>query len=277
MAQYYHEQAGNGDPCNGTRRMFIYLYPNTSDELEYTKSPSPIVEGLASAGDQLYSHNACTYFQVARFHSEKSGYNYPEVSKDNIETEFQEFLQNEEDSENGTGSDLYSTRGCHLLVHDFGCNTSLASGEAGTDKCEWDNGGAAWSRGCMAWTSATCSRDYDNLQARNSAIQEALHYFIRGCEDSIESAYDLEGCDTHCVGAEHALGKITEGNLAPDEKATPLLTYHEDENANCGKCKSSESWDNNYMAYTDQLTSCTKDAIADTGNDQCNPQKKWWC
>jgi hypothetical protein len=273
MGIYYHSLYTRGDRCTDNRRMYVTLYPNTPNELDNVKKDTDLTTTIKYGADQLYDANSVSYYDIQRFHAED--YQYPNVNtSDSIWLQFEDYLRgnNDDGSEtNGTGDDLKSLRGCHVLIHSDGCSTSLASGEGGADDCREshntepfkdDDGGSAFSRGVMAWNSVpkACA---DAEKGRNSAIQEWVHQFIRAQDDDVQGLM----CDADSDGSkedyeEHTLGKI---NSYYD--ATPMLTYHVNEHAGC--CEPETYHDGN---YTQDFTSCTKDAVDYTSRDQCDPQ-----
>lgn len=274
MATYYHTVYSRGDHCGTGRRMYIMLYPNTSNELDAVKSGSPITTAIRDAADQLYEAGVIGYYDIQRFHAEKSEYNYPEIPSDSIDADFEDYLLGTTDDwsdykwcTSDSCDSLKSIRGAHTLVHGYGCSTSLASAEGGTDNCY--SGGCAWSRGVMAWTSTGCGSGL----TRNSAIQEPLHQFIRAYQSGVQGEMcDADGDGEKSYYEEHTLGKLTDDDGDGNNETTPMLTYHENEHEGC--CGPVTTWDGE---YTQTLTSCTVDAVDYTAGDQCDPQNPNIC
>lgn len=148
-----------------------------------------------------------------------------------------------------------------MLLHSENCTTSYVSAGGGTDDCDT---GSAFRQGRMAWTSVNCA---DDDLTRSSVVQEPLHQFILVHDSQVQDR--LADCDndgTIDYMNEHALGKVwngTNGNYG----VSPLLTYHADEEEfNCGDCKTGAST----SGWTQTLTDCTKDAVSYIANDPCS-------
>lgn len=256
MGNYYHTQYSQGSTCDGNERMYVMLYPNTSNEYSNCGQGTDITSPLNNACDQLYDAGSVVYYDMSRFHAKD--YNYPKVntsSRNKISTEFEAFLT--DGSKNGTGDNLKDIRGCHMLVHSDSCSTDTAGGEA-NDDCNYPT---AFSRGTMAWTGL-CS---DTGLRQNSSIQECLHQFIRAYQSNVHNLLgdgDGDGDVDHYD--EHTLGIIDSY-----DDVTPMLTYHGEEFTEAGNCKRSSD---TVYGYNQTLTSCTEDAVYYTANDQCNPQ-----
>jgi hypothetical protein len=254
--------------------MYVMLYPNTPNELDNVKKDTDLTTTLKYAADQLYNDSSVSYYDIQRFHAEDYQYPYVDTSS-GIWKPFEDYLRggnDDGDEKNGTGDDLKTLRGCHVLIHSDGCSTSLASGEGGADDCgeshitpepsRDDDGGSAFSRGVMAWNSVptACA---DAEKGRNSVIQEPLHQFIRAQNSDVQGLMcDADGDGDTEDYEEHTLGKIDSYY-----DVTPMLTYHVNEHAGC--CGPETHHDGN---YTQDLTSCTKQAVYYTSQDQCNPQ-----
>lgn len=273
MTQKYKVVYSNGDLCADNRRMFIMLYPNTSNELSDTKAGSPTTTTLQDMAEQLLGAGSINYYEIQRFTADDSHHKYPEISSDdNIDYEFEDYLLGTTDDysdrkwcTDSTCDSIKDVIGAHTLVHDFGCSTSYASAEGGADNC----GESAFSTGVMAWTPVpgACS---DTGKGKNSVIQEPLHQFIRADQRYVN---DLM-CDTdehRAAYDEHSLGKFD----SDSGDATPMITYHESEYNNCGTCKSTDTdWSG---GYTQTLTWCTEDAVYYTASDSCNDQSPNLC
>lgn len=231
------------------------MYPNTPNELSPTADDSLISNALIDAGGQLYNAQSITYYEIRHFLADDSAYNYPRIDttdQDKIGDKFLSWLK--DGSANGTGSNLYSIKGCHLLVHGDVCNTETASADASdnrSDAC----GETAFSVGRAAWTG-TCS---DWGLRKNSAIQESLHLFINDDLQDIRKMMcdgdgdgDTDSYDSHTLGERRDLGGVF--------YVTPMLTYHSGLHDNfnvCGSCKDGSQKD----GYTQSLTTCTEDAV----------------
>lgn len=261
MGTYYDILYSNGDRCNGNERMYVMLYPNTASEFSNCGPGTHVTSPLQDACDQLYYANSVVYYDISRFKADS--YNYPNVdtsSRDNISTEFENFLTN--GNNNGTGMNLKDIRGCHMLVHGDPCSVYTAGGEA-HDTC--NSGGTAFSRGTMAWTGLCGTADRLGLR-KNSSIQECIHQFIRANDSDIRQPLLGDGDNDGVVTSydEHSLGVINSS-----QEVTPMLTYHGEEFQKAGECKrSSDTVD----GYEQTLTSCTEEAVSETSHDQCNPQ-----
>lgn len=255
MSHYWKDLYASHSSCNGDRRMHVYLYPNTSSEKSYCEAGTTITSPIYDSADTLYANNSISYYSIERFKVDEN--KYPSVdtsSRDNILTQFEDFLKNN----NGTGSDLKAYRGAHVLVHGDSCSTDTAGGEL-HDYCS--KGGSSFSRGTMAWTGL-CS---DTGLRKNSSIQETLHQFIRTGQSDVKSLLgDGDGDDRITPADEHTLGVIDSfGDV------TPLLTYHSTEFSEAGSCRRDTDLPTGYAQY---LTNCTIDAVNYTANDQCDPQ-----
>lgn len=232
----YYETLKTGGPCDGKKRIYVHLYSNTSNEDGDVNNGGIVPDSIIDALGQLVTAGSVDYYEVLRFKTES--YGHPKIDEVNVDTEtkFRNWLQ--DGSANNTNSDLYSIIGVHHLVESFSCDTSGNGAEAAS--C----GGLALSAGVVSWSSVYCADDI----ARNAAIQEPVHLMI-----DTSLADDLTGPD----GDEHTLGKI---NFYND--ATPMLTFHEGEAAHKGSCQTSYDWG---FTYTQDLTSCTEQAVKDTG------------
>lgn len=267
MTLKYETVYKNGDRCSDNRRIWIMLYPNTSNELSDTKSGSAVTTTLRDGLEELLSAGSINYYEIQRFTAADDHHKYPKLqSDDNISSEFEDYLLGTTDefsskkwcTDNQCDS-IKGAIGAHTLIHNFGCSTTYASAEAGADNC----GESAFSRGLMAWapTPSACS---DTGKGKNAVLQEPLHQFIRADDSDVQSLM----CDTDSRAAmdEHSLGEIDDAS----EAATPLITFHESEYKDCGTCKSPNTkWD---KSYTQTLTQCTKDAVYYTASDSCNQQ-----
>lgn len=270
MSNKYHSLYTRGDFCLGDERMIIRLYPNTSNELSHVKAGSTLTSAIRDAADQLYEAGVISYYDIQRFHAEKDSHFYPGIPKSEIEggQSFKDYLLGTSDSGNdyfwcsdGSCDSLKSRLGCHMLVHDYGCNATLASAEGGIDDCS--NGGSAFSRGVMAWTSVGCEKGL----VRNSGIQEPLHQFIRADQSDVKAMLgDDDGDGESGIDHydEHSLGLV---DMYAD--VTPMLTYHDNEFYKDGDC-----WNDKDIAnyYTTELTQCTIDAVGYTVRNACDPQ-----
>ncbi len=178
---------------------------------------------------------------------------------------------------NGTGDDLYSIYGVHLLIHDNGCSTGMASAESSIiDDSDFDDSETcaeaehAFDTGLIAWSPGSCN---DTGQAKNSAIQEPLHQFILALQKDVkpmlgdddgDSEDGLDFFDEHSLGIVNGSGEVS-----------PMLTYHDSEFFNAGSCKSDQDL---ASAYTQSLTNCTKNAVEFIARDSdCNSQPSSIC
>lgn len=243
----YTDLYSDGGSDAPDRPMYIYLYPNTSDEYSNCSKYSDIASGIYHAQSQLYNWDSVDFYKLKRYES-----GYPGLSSDDdLVRDFRNWLQ--DGDANGAGYDLYAAKGAHVLVHGFSCSTSTAGGEF-ADDCDSPS---AFKRGVVAYTG-TCG---DSGLRKNSAIQEPIHGFIEFRYEPVYSmtTYDPD-TDYPSTGEEHELGEIRDYNISP------MLTYHTDEYTNSGDC----SGDGTYATgYTQNLTGCTKTAVKETGNRTC--------
>lgn len=224
MTRKYETVYSNGDSCQDNKRMYIMLYPNTSNEKGNTEANSVVTTTLRDAGEQLLNAGSINYYAIQRFRAEDSHHNYPDInSNDNIGNEFLDYLKGGDAYDDMKWCDDYTCDsikpivGAHTLVHDFGCSTTYASAEGGAQNC----GESAFSTGLMAWTPVPGSC-ISTGKGKNSVIQEPLHQFIRAEQRSVNNLM----CDDpnhRTEYDEHSLGNIN--SVSAD--ATPMITYHE--------------------------------------------------
>ena len=261
MSHYWKDLYKSHSSCTGKRKMYVYLYPNTSSEKSNCEAGTNITSPLYNSAERLLNDDSISYYAIERFEVEE--YSYPKVdtsSRNTIASEFEDFLKNS----NGTGSNLKSWRGSHVLVHGDSCSVDTAGGEY-NDECDDEDGSgsypSAFSRGTMAWTGL-CS---DTGLRKNSSIQETLHQFIRAYQTDVHDALgdgDGDGDIDHYD--EHTLGYV-----GSDDDVTPMLTYHGDEFDPAGRCIGSSD---SPTGYDQRLTTCTVNAVGYTADDQCDEQ-----
>lgn len=268
---HYTKLYERGDECADNRRAYVRLYANNCSEDSYTKAGTNITTAVENAMDQLYNWNAVSYYKIDRFNADASGqpYEHPEANENTLRDDFDNFLTDGSSSTgNGTGDNLKQNYiGAHTLVHGFDCNTSNA-GAALVD-CN-DHNGTAFRRGAKAWTGATCSGD--SSLAANSVIQEILHTFIRPQQTDVRNMIcDASGNGSITHFDDHSLGRIKS-----DNDVTPYLTYHAAEFSDPCECECNNNA-STATGYTENLTSCTKDAVKAIGNHQCSPSQNHVC
>lgn len=252
----YKSLHSGGDECT-RRRAIVRLYPDSSYvDQYYTNEQDDIPVALENAFGKLLSADAVSYYDIQVI--DTSQVDYPKVRPSSIseaQDEFESYLTT--GWKNGTGQNLKNRIGAHMLVHSEGCNTDVAGGEA-ADYCP--DRPSAFKQGVMAWTGAACS-GFDGLQ-RNSAIQEAVHQFVRFGQ--ILGSSLVDGAETKYF--EHRLGEVR------DWKVTPMLTYHANESDQYGE--GTCDGDGTQMdGYDQRLTDCTIEAVRQVSNNQCNGQQ----
>ncbi|MFB6193752.1 MAG: hypothetical protein ABEI75_01685 [Halobaculum sp.] len=197
---------------------------------------------------------AIEYYEILRF--DTATYNDPDhIPIDlGLDSEFRDYLQrdnSDSSKNNGTGEDLYSLVGDHLLIHDdqnacdedSGGYAPIGAGGEGSPTTSFTDGLVSWSPVCDSNSSLT----------RCAANQEAMHQFISESENDPYTGSDDD---------EHSLGKVIDnGSSAP---VTPLLAYHwDDSEVGAGDCPSETSFPS---THTVSPTECTKKAIRDTAD-----------
>lgn len=261
MSSKYHTVFSGGDFCADNRRMYIRLYPNTSNTPanKVQDSNSTLNQAIKSACDQLLNYGAINYYAIKRFHADDLDYYYPCVDTEgNIGGQLEGYLTGNTDEAcspypNGTGDDLLSLTGAHLLVHNNDCTTGYVSAGSG-DKCDQ----SAFGNGRLCWTSAACT---DNTKTKAGAIQEPLHQFIMNEQSQVN---DLLQENEDGEKDEHSLGRVND-----NENMTPMLAFHAYNFSRSNTCNGS-TMDIGYN-YSSDLTSCTKQAVEYIANDsQCN-------
>jgi hypothetical protein len=259
----YHSIFSGGDYCADNKRMYIRLYPNNQNTpASKVEDPnSTLNQAIKSACDQLLNYGAINYYEVLRFHAED--YYYPCIdSNGDISGQLSEYLKGTADKScspypNGTGDDLLTIRGAHLLVHNNDCTTSYVSATAGNQCSD-----SAFNKGRMCWTSATCT---DDSKVKAGAIQEPLHQFIMYKQSQV---YDLLQDDESGDGIdhkdEHSLGRVDS-----NYNITPMLAFHGSEFSKDHTCNDS-AYDLG-ANHVSTLTSCTKKAVKYIAEDSdCN-------
>lgn len=245
----YTELVSDGSYTYGEDKLFVRLYPYTSNEESAIDSKSDTIpSGLKDACSQLLNAGSIDYYEINKF--EPCNGTYPkDAGVDNV-GEFEWYLENRDAYKNGCGENLRDYIGSHTLVWDkdeCSTNTANASGDVQCGKQGFNAG-----VGAVTPTSG-CT---DN-QIQASAVQESLHNFINWDDQDVR-------CEVDCsltadeYNYEHALGEVNSDNYV-----TPMLTYHVSEVRNYGKC----SYDGYNFGYTTNLTDCTKNAVYITGND----------
>lgn len=252
----YERQYNGGIECT-KKRVYVRIYPNTSQQDDYWTQPSDdIPQAIDGACSQLLNSNCISYYEVQK--ADMSELNYPDISFEDfidIEDKFGSYLT--QGWKNGAGTNLKDYIGVHLLVHGEGCNDTVAGAEY-ADDC---NDPSAFSRGVLASTGTACSLN-EGLR-KNSAIQETVHCLVRFDYSGI-SGTSLVGGSTS-VYDEHRLGEVRQNEVSP------MLTYHSNESDQYGKgdCDGDGS---SKDAYEQDLTNCTIKAVNRTADNQCVEQ-----
>lgn len=265
MSEPYLTLAERGDRRREDRRMHVMVYPNTPTERVALARGSPVLLAIRYCADQLFDAGAIVGYRLARFPPEDAGHTYPRVDPDEIRWAFKDYLRGPTDDfsdrswcTDEDGDDLTRYRGAHLLVHDYGFSVDLA----GADPVDCrHNGGTGFSRGVVAWTGLEDGTG-EGL-ARNSAIHETVHVFVRATAEPVQKLLcDADGDDETEDYEEHTLGAIDSTGAA-----TPMLTYHVDEHRGCRHPQ--RAWDG---SYTQELTARTKAAVYFTARNPCRPR-----
>lgn len=249
---HYYEHVDSGGWSRAEKKLFVYLYPNSPDEVSACRSGGIAADAVTNAAEQLYDAGVIGSYSIDRFPAEESGYSYPRLDMDSYESwehsavgdDFRAYVS---DSDKNGADNLYDFVGVHQLIHggSNGCNDmgKYPSSGAGTE----GEGNTAFAEGRVSW-SPVCS---DRRLTKNAAIQEMTHLCMEGGHDE-----------------EHYRGTIQAercGQYSTCYNVTPMLTYHWDESGidNYGECPTdSDSHD----SYSQSLTECTKDAVEDAAN-----------
>lgn len=265
----YEIQKSGGDQCQDGRDMFVYLYPNKNGEISYTdastSSDNQILNTLDQMGQTLVNAGSISYYEILRFKAED--YIKPKFAENEIGgCSFLDYLKGPDTAcnlsgwKNGTGDDLTGIRGSHLLLHSYDCVVDNVGGVGGEGDCTTPS---AFTESGLVWSSVSCS---DSDLTLNSARQEPLHGFILQKKNRVKDLIaDCDGNGEIDLINEHALGQVYRDTNT--NKISPLLTYHADEEEfDCGDCATGLAPGD----WTQQLTTCTKDAVQYTADDLCN-------
>lgn len=241
--------------CGATsdsKTMRVYLYAWYESNIESTKAGHPIVESIRSTCQELFDYGAVPGYTIERFPIKKESYDYYGNKGDYVT--FRDYLE----ADNGSNTFLNTYIGCHTFIHSKDCDTTNVTAEGGGDDCGSTPDGSAFNDCTWAVTSDACSSE--DL-VRNSAIQEVVHQFIRAYQYQVEAMLgdgDEDGEITYYD--EHTLGKVESST----DGLTPMLTYHSDMRDH-GDCRTGLL----PRGFSQNMTSCTKDAVKYTAEDQC--------
>lgn len=271
MGSRYEIMFTGGDTCQGNRRLFIQTYANSTNANKKIKdSTSEVNQGLKKACEDLLQHNEINYYEIVRFKAED--HNFSNIDFDGqdafeIESDVNNYLKNE----NGTGDDLLTLRGGHVVFHEDDCvvdNAAYGTGDGGD--CDTSGGSktSAFSQGRIAWSPLTCAE-----KTGASAVQEPFHNFIMhnhpNVEDQLEDIYG----SSHNRFEEHALGSVKK--LNGTNRVTPLLTYHDHQFDSANTCSSDADTS---VKHTPIPTDCTRQAMYYMAIDSdCNDQSSNIC
>lgn len=242
----------------------VYLYPDTSTEIDYCKDSGLVGDAIINAAEQYYDGNNGNIIDSYRIHRFRAdSYSYPSLNWWNIDSvgeaksEIRDFL--EDGSQNGTGNDLSSYRGVHHLIHTNSSdqNPSYNNGcygySPGQSSLDWEIGaeaspGNAFDEDVVCW-SPVCN---NNDITRNAAIHEMSH-----CLMEMPDGYPTPGAYD-----EHEYGTIYQ--CAPGMTCgavSPMATYHWDEPGITGPpC---EGWVDLAHEHSQSLSSCTMNQVED--------------
>lgn len=259
----FNTLATRGDPISADVIASAFLYPNTSSVRSETKTT--VRNGLEHALDQLYNSAEIQYYEIAIHKENMGGLN------DSTEDEFDKYFRywvegNCDDSfvdgdcggstNPNTSTDYTQYHGVHVGVAD---GFDFANAEGFDTK-------SAFAQGIRATVGTAGSSD----KYKNFGAQEPLHCWI---DNDLSTVDDMTNDGSHLH--EHDLGIVhddtTGGNRGSVSPMATLYTGntsgkedHADHDGESGGCATFEPWDG---TYDTTITSCTKDAVGATAND----------
>lgn len=263
----YYDTIYTGGDSTATNKMTVHLYPfHYSDVFNSCGQDGDVADAIRGAGEELLNFGAIEYYEILRFKVGQYRSPYQIDPTGNVQADFKTYLNGRsvcedctcsgEDPEyyNGTCDDLLSLTGVHQLIHDDSTACDETAGDPAPAGVSAEGTGAwesAFETGLVAW-SPFCSSN--SGLTRNAAIQECLHLFIPREADDQWAEPDDE---------QHSLGKVhfTSNDIAP--LATPMVTYHWDDNVDGGECPSESDTPG---GHDQSLTECTKKAVRKTEN-----------
>lgn len=251
-------QQGDQVPSND-QIATVYVYPNVSgveEWIEQNGTNQEVANSLDSGLYDLYWSNAIEYYEVYEY---TGGYpELPDSTRSEYKTAFEDWLKNT------LSDDYYPNRdGCHFgVTNGFDDAGGGFQGEQASDTAFVTSN---W------MVLGTGSRNTSRI--KSFAIQEPLHCFISH-DVAVNNNLARSGCSCH----EHDLGQIASGGAV-----TPMATTwtacsernldgSEDYHASHGSGLANGCDTGNSCAgtYTQDLTSCTIDAVDYTGDAALN-------
>lgn len=232
MASYTTLSSG-GDSSTSGPEMYVYLYPNESEEDD--ECEDEIHAAIDDNLSDLLNKGVINYYEIY------ISYAHPSLDESDISmfrSQFTDWL----------GSRL-DYKGIHVGVAD-GFDDANGQDVEGSD-CQ-----TGFSTGTHAVVGTSASQD----KYTNYAVQEPMHNVIRYDLPKVQDLIHPDGTKMH----EHDLG-----NIDVYQRVTPLATLYESTHADHGDCATPEDWNGNYRSL---ITSCTVDAVdytAQHAQDNC--------